>query len=79
MGSVVLGEFLLVLLLIVLEWRYLQICLCMSSSSLLVLARHWWMSSAVGNGLEIVGGGGVARSGAFVWVTSGNVDIGQEA
>ena len=78
MGSVVPGEFLSVLLLIVL-WRYSQICLCMSSSSLIALARRWWMSTAVENGLEIVGGGGVARSGAFVWVISGDVDIGREA
>ncbi len=49
--------------------------LVMSSSSLVVSAKRWWRSSAVGNRIEIVGGG-VARLGAVVWVVSGDGDIG---
>jgi len=47
--------------------------LVMSSNSLLVSAKRWWRSSAVGN--RIVGGG-VAGSGAVVWVVLGDGDIG---
>jgi len=76
MHDVVLDELLPVSMLIVLVERYSQICLCMPYSSLLVLAKHWWRSSTVGNRGDVVGGWGVAWSEAEVWVILGDVDIG---
>ncbi len=58
MHSGVPDELLSVLLVIMLVERYLQICLCILSSNLLVSANFCWISSIVGNRVEMVGGGG---------------------